>query len=853
MASIEPVTRSGSRLPAVLVLCGLALLAGWTLREVLSPDNDRLPGRDSGNIYVWETFTRQVLATGRLPYWNPYHFSGTPHLADPQTTVLYPPALLLRWMPPLLFLGWMMALHVWLGGAGMLFLARVVGLSWPAAAAAATAAALGGSVGAWLYNGHLLLIYCGAWLPVTLAFAVLSVRRGGVLPRPALAVALTLQFLTGYLQGSLYTAGAVALYYLFSAAWPEAASAARPRDRVRPLAQLAVLTVLVLGLTAFQLFPTLVLIADAGRTAGLSYSAAAEGGWRAGDLATMFFPFRGVDETPPQRDLGDRVAYVGFALICLVPFAFTASTLRRTAVFFAILAGGAIGFAMADVLPLYRLHHLAFPGLRVPGRVLFLATFSFALLGAIGLDAFVTLARIRAWRRVAAGALVSGAAAAVALAAAWPQLQGGLVPLMHGWPWLPAAAVAALLACAALCAVGAKAPAMAVLVFVIAADITAFTAGTLHTVPMESAETLRSWMGPPSAGRAVSVCGDRLGAGGLMLNGQAGIDGLAGLHLRSYGEWAFMVKAGEPPSEDGVFHHFGMDGSFPVRRDLLDSANVTAIFSCEPLELPDLTLVARRHGLYAYRNDAAWTRARWVCGAAELPRAAAAARLLNGRYDRAGRLSQRFYGNVRWSSRVSEEERLALESRYRLRDGVLEDIDTWRYLLDDASPANLLALVQSPAVEDTHGFDRGTGAVAGMSGTAADAEEATELLAGTVDCAQDAAEVSVLVMDRPDGRVNVRVNAPRPGYLFLSEPYYAERVAMVDGRPVGTRRANLAFTAVPVPAGRHSVELRYEPSGLIQGLAVSAFTVAAWGFAVYRRRRRTVPVAGRQPLAVHAS
>ena len=79
------------------------------------------------NLYAWERYTRSVLADGHLPLWNPYHFAGIPHLADPQTTVFYPPALLLRWLPVPAYLGWMMALHIWIAGAGTLFAARVLG------------------------------------------------------------------------------------------------------------------------------------------------------------------------------------------------------------------------------------------------------------------------------------------------------------------------------------------------------------------------------------------------------------------------------------------------------------------------------------------------------------------------------------------------------------------------------------------------------------------------------------------------------------------------------------------------------------------------------------------------------
>ena len=93
-------------------------------------------------------------------------------------------------------------------------------------------------------------------------------------------------------------------------------------------------------------------------------------------------------------------------------------------------------------------------------------------------------------------------------------------------------------------------------------------------------------------------------------------------------------------------------------------------------------------------------------------------------------------------------------------------------------------------------------------------------------------------MDQPDGRVVAQVDAPAEGYVFFSEPYYSERHASVDGRRVPMRKANLTFTAVAVPAGRHDVELRYVPSSFYIGSLISGATAAGYGFVFVRRPRR---------------
>lgn len=75
---------------------------------------------------------------------------------------------------------------------------------------------------------------------------------------------------------------------------------------------------------------------------------------------------------------------------------------------------------------------------------------------------------------------------------------------------------------------------------------------------------------------------------------------------------------------------------------------------------------------------------------------------------------------------------------------------------------------------------------------------------------------------------------------MLSEAYYPAWRAYVDGRPVRLYRADYLLRAVPVPAGEHAVELRYESVTLQAGIAVSLAAGAmlvAVAIAVGVRRR----------------
>jgi hypothetical protein len=84
---------------------------------------------------------------------------------------------------------------------------------------------------------------------------------------------------------------------------------------------------------------------------------------------------------------------------------------------------------------------------------------------------------------------------------------------------------------------------------------------------------------------------------------------------------------------------------------------------------------------------------------------------------------------------------------------------------------------------------------------------------------------SRLLVLRPD-RVRVEVEASEPGLLVLADAYDPGWTATVNGRAATALRANVAFRAVPVPAGRHEVEMVYRPPAVVQGLAL---TLAAAG------------------------
>ncbi|MDP9366179.1 MAG: YfhO family protein [Chloroflexota bacterium] len=107
-----------------------------------------------------------------------------------------------------------------------------------------------------------------------------------------------------------------------------------------------------------------------------------------------------------------------------------------------------------------------------------------------------------------------------------------------------------------------------------------------------------------------------------------------------------------------------------------------------------------------------------------------------------------------------------------------------------------------------------------------------------------AAESARLTRYEPDA-LTIDTEAAAPGLLVVSEAYSDGWRAFVDGESAPVLPTNHALRGVPIPAGEHRVELRYEPRSLQLGLWISAVASAAmlvaFAAAGWARVRRTRP------------
>ncbi len=105
--------------------------------------------------------------------------------------------------------------------------------------------------------------------------------------------------------------------------------------------------------------------------------------------------------------------------------------------------------------------------------------------------------------------------------------------------------------------------------------------------------------------------------------------------------------------------------------------------------------------------------------------------------------------------------------------------------------------------------------------------------------------VATLEISAPE-QLRIRTRAASPAYLVVSDSWFPGWGAAVDGTDVPIVRANLLFRAVRLAPGEHVVELRYEPTSVRVGAAISLGSLLVGVLlmvAARRRHRRSLPAA----------
>ncbi|MBN1123013.1 MAG: YfhO family protein [Anaerolineae bacterium] len=355
------------------------------------------------------SYAAQSLNSGRIPLWNPTLKGGEPFIADSETGLLYPINLITFFLLPSLpyeAVEWLVLVHIWLAGASMYWLMRVL-LPRPVTQDQVTAnsqspylshlASLFSGT-AFMFSGvfithigNLNLNAVSAWLPAVFAALHLALTRRSFGWAAGAGVLLSFSALAGHAQMSIIIGFALGLYTVWYIAWAG-------EDRLRLLALAGLTPVVAFGLSAVAFFPAVEILPMTSR-ANLDYNAATAFSIPWAGLGGLFSPL--VFGRGPKGFWGPwnriELGYLGVLPLFfagLAPF----KKWRSMPTFMAALGFLGLLIALGNNAPLHRLLYLTVPGfsgMRVPARFILLTDFSLAILAGFGLCNLFAISRKR--------------------------------------------------------------------------------------------------------------------------------------------------------------------------------------------------------------------------------------------------------------------------------------------------------------------------------------------------------------------------------------------------------------------------------------------------------------------------
>ena len=736
-------------------------------------------------FYPWYAFLGESLASFEIPGWNPHQFSGVPFAADPLSGWSYLPAMVFFALLSLPAAAKVyLVFHLLLAGLSVYALARTLEIG----AAGALLAAVSYEYGSFLYTENTCCpAYTSvmAWLPLTLLGAEMAIRRPrwlGSAPWWGLSGLALSQILASWLgQGSYYALLALGGYVAYRTLISPPEYLGGVRDRVLgAVVHGGAVLLFGFGLAAAGLLPRL----EYNALSNLAGGYLVEEGVGAVEIG-------GWERADWDLLLEPGLWYAGGAVVALALLAVPLARRRFAVPYFAALSLSALALAGQGPTPLHSVLYLLprFDQLHPhnPERIVMLLYLGLAML------AGAALSRLGETRSGAgAPLLVPSAVLAVALvgsltpAALFLLVLAGVLAVAYAW--LPSR----------------RGPLLALLVAVVFVDLL-------------------------SSGRvAISSQGD--------LEGWEGISGITRKmdladYYRPSGALRFLVSRDD---DEGPFRYFGYGLRTPEGRTI-SSPTRFAHPETQALGVGNRAMTAGLQSIQGYN-------------AVHIARYDEYVAAMNG-----GNTQNYHHADVLKEGPGSPLLDL-LGARYAVvpTDPLPKDLESLRELerefpvvYEDGGAKvleNREALPRAWIVHQARRVDGGealkllgSGAVRPLETALLEAEPPR--LDASAPPSGDRASVTVHEADR----VEIRAATEGAGLLVLGEVYYPAWRAYVDGEPAPIYRADGLLRAVALPAGEHTVELRYESRTLRVGTAISLVTsvaLVALAVAAGTRRRK---------------
>lgn len=778
----RPVLVATGFLSLWVAILSLPMLAG---KWLASPVSDQY---HTGYAFrVWGA--EQLRATGHIPLWNPELFGGLPFVAAQHGDIFYLTSWLRLLLPTDVVMNLGFVIHYLAAGLFTYLLLRMLGLSWLSAVVGGLAYQLSGVLASYPSPGHDGKLFVSALLPLSLIALVLALRRRRWEGYALLALSVGLALLSPHYQMTYYMLIAAGLFALYLTFW-EPVSGTTPMERVWRLGVALAAVVVGFGVAMIQVLPFYSYIPFSPRAAGYYGFAGSTSYAIPWEHVPEFIlsGFVGSIETYwGSNPLKLHSEYLGLPVVALAVLGVVGAR-KRLALWIGGIGGLFFLISMGAATPFYRVWYVVMPFVkqtRAPGMAFYVVALAIATFAALGAE----------------------------------RLERG-EGRKHVLVWLGVAGTVLLLA----------------------------VTGVFGAIAESLARANEVGVGRPVA--AAAVAGQSSIRWGAALSGVAlaVVAGLAFLHLRrSVPQRVFAV---------GLVLLIGADLWRSGREFWMYTSDAEALYQAdavterikstpEPYRVLDFKTVLPE----VYPGGALMAHG--------IPQ------LLGHHGNELHRFDELLGGKNQWTN-------------------LLQSLRSWdlfavRYVI-------LPAVNGSP--DSIPGFMRVRDAVptsAGVPATLFAREQPVEyarlvpaavkvddeLAIGTVlDPRVDPDRVVLLAPDAPvdpaaitalpeplavstvfevwePGKMTIRITPPAPGdaYLVISENWYPDWTATVDGHPAPVIRGNVTLITVPVPKGAEVVELSFKSAEYRLGKAISFLSLGlvVLGFvvpAVLRKRAR---------------
>lgn len=353
-------------------------------------------------FYPWRAFAFGRVRDGVFPLWNPYLLCGMPFVAAVESAVFYPPNFLFVILPTAVALDVSLLVHLVAAGLFVqIWLAQLGVRGWPAAVAGVSFQ-MAAPIALRIYAGNLSVLCAAAWMPLVFWIAERLLEQPSGRAASLGGVILALQVLAGHPQTTFYGLLLASVYFAARLVWRVVSG--EWRGVLKAVFWASVVGLVAVGIAAVQWVPSFDLTTQAVRGEGLPI-------WEAGRfslppeaLASFLVPsFFGDERTAPwwgRNNPWEMTGYVGLVPLALGLFAIICrrDAVTRTLV---IAAVAAVVLAMGKYTPLFGILYRWLPGygaFRGSAKFLMPLALLVAVLGGLG-GAALSDAIGRGWGR----------------------------------------------------------------------------------------------------------------------------------------------------------------------------------------------------------------------------------------------------------------------------------------------------------------------------------------------------------------------------------------------------------------------------------------------------------------------